>query len=117
MKKLIICLLCIAFSCSSSKNISENSNRITRIDNAQFYGGDGSSFEKAIIIKAKTSSEGIAAEYNYLEKKYGRKNVDWQMIQQSLSYHNKKPFDILKIKHNNKEFDVYFEISSFFGKY
>lgn len=117
MKKLIICLSFIVIGCSSSKNLTNNSNRVTRIDNAQFYGGDGSSFEKAIIIKAKTSSEGIAAEYNYLEKKYGRKYVDWQMIQQSLSYHNKKPFDILKIKYKDKTFNVYFEISSFFGKY
>ena len=105
-------------SCGSKKNvISANTKNNISVKNVTFSGGDGSSYEKAIIVKAKNSSEGIGAEYKYLDQKYGRRGIDWQMIQQYLSYNNKKPFDILKIKYKGKVLNIYFEISSFFGKF
>lgn len=120
MKKIIYLLIITLFltSCGVKKNtISTNNINKISVKNATFSGGDGSSYEKAIIIEAKNSTNGIAAEYKYLNQKYGRRGVDWQMIQQSLSYNKKKPFDVLKIKYKEKEINIYFEISSFFGKY
>ncbi|MEE9407460.1 MAG: hypothetical protein V3V28_05240 [Polaribacter sp.] len=117
MKKIILCLLIIFSACGSNKNVVKKKYKITKIENVEFSGGDGFSFEKAIIIKTKNSSKGIGAEYKYLDQKYGRRGIDWKMIQQSLSYKNKKPFDVLKIKYKGKEINVYFEISSFSGKY
>jgi hypothetical protein len=120
MKKFIY-LLFIALllsSCGAKKNtIVTNNTNIVSVKNVTFSGGDGSSFDKAIIVTAKNSTDGIAAEYKYVAKKYGRRGVDWKMIQQSLSYNKKTPFDILKINYKEKEINIYFEISSFFGKF
>jgi uncharacterized protein YcfL len=90
---LIICFI-ILTSCSSTKNIG-NVKR------------DGSSFEKAIIAKS------ISAEYEYVLKVCS----DCQLLGQSLSYHKKKPFDILELKKpNGEKVSYYFDISKFFGK-
>ena len=120
MKKIIYLLFITLFlsSCGAKKNIvSANNTNTISVKNVTFSGGDGSSYEKAIIVKAKNSTDGIGAEYKYLDQKYGRRGVDWQMIQQSLSYKNNKPFDVLKIKYKGKVLNIYFEISSFFGKF
>ena len=120
MKKIIY-LLFITFllsSCGTKKSVvNNNTTNSINLKNVTFSGGNGSSYEKAVIIKAKNSRVGISAEYKYLEQKYGKRGIDWQFIQQALSYKNKKPFDVLTIKYKEKEFSVYFEISSFFGKY
>jgi hypothetical protein len=120
MKKLIYLLFItlLLSSCGTKKNVViANNKNIVSVKNVTFSGGDGSSFNKAIIIKAKNSTDGIAAEYKYVSKKYGRRGVDWKMIQQSLSYNKKKPYDILKINYKEKEINIYFDISSFFGKF
>ena len=89
----IICLIFMT-SCSSTKNIG-NTLR------------DGSSFEKAIIVKS------IAEEYEYVRKVC----VDCQLLGQSLVFEKKKPYDILKFKKSNGEnISYYFDISKFFGK-
>lgn len=120
MKKIIYLLFITLFlsSCGVKKNtVSTNNTNKISVENVTFSGGNGSSFEKAIIVKAKNSTDGIGAEYKYLDQKYGRRGVDWQLIQQSLSHKNNKPFDVLKIKYKGKVVNVYFEISSFFGKF
>jgi hypothetical protein len=75
---------------------------------------DGSSIEKAIVVTATNEREGIRAEYAWLDKKYpGNKRGG-----QSLSYHDKKPYDIIKvITADGKPVETYFDISNFFGKY
>lgn len=78
----------------------------------------GSSFEDAIIISgAKDSDEGVAAEYEYLSKTYGIPEFDWFFIHQRLIPGKDKYFDkfLLKDKQGN-EFEVYFNITEFFGK-
>ena len=119
MRKVVILfigLLAIA-SCSTPKN--KVADQITLSNNVIIRGGDGSSFEKAKIVIAKNSRDGIASEYEYLGRKYGEMQQDWILIKQSLHHNKDKPFDVLRIKliKENKEMDVYFEISSFFGKY
>lgn len=90
---VIICLLIIT-SCSSSKSI-ETTIR------------DGSSFEKAIIVKS------IAEEYEYVKKDC----LNCQFLSQSLAIVKKKPYDILELKKSNGEkVSYYFDISGFFGK-
>lgn len=90
---LAICLLIIT-SCSTTKNV-ENSPR------------DGSSFEKAIIVKS------VAEEYEYVRKVC----TDCQLLGQSLSYYNQKPFDIIRMKKSNgDDISYHFDISKFFGK-
>ncbi len=60
-----------------------------------FNGGKGLSKEKAIIILgAENEMEGVDAEYNWLEQKFG----EWEMFDQTLLDDRNRQFDILKIK-------------------
>ncbi|MEL7530951.1 MAG: hypothetical protein AAFN10_06575 [Bacteroidota bacterium] len=70
-------------------------------------GDIGSSFETAI------SAPSIAFEYQWLRDNYpGHK-----FLQQSLIFNEGKPFDVLKVKlEDGTVIEVYFDISSFFGK-
>ncbi|MCK4678504.1 MAG: hypothetical protein KAT48_10265 [Bacteroidales bacterium] len=93
---LISVLLLIA--CSSTKNLSDtNSNAI-----------DGSSFEKAIIVKS------VKAEYEWLADNY----PGYKMKMQALTKHKNKHYDILSIETaDGVEKDVYFDISRFYGRF
>jgi predicted Zn-dependent protease len=112
MRTILIILTISVFiiSCSSTKQqtTTDNENITTTIEN------DGSSFEKAIVIKKDNSKEGINAEYEYLRKNY----PEYKFMSQSLIFHNDKPYDVLTIiTSDGIEKDVYFDISNFFGKY
>ncbi|RIJ41503.1 hypothetical protein D1627_05550 [Pontibacter oryzae] len=68
----------------------------------------GSSFESAIKVAS------VAEEYQWLRTHY----PGGQMVEQSLLFHNKKPYDLLEIITEvgiNKK--VYFDISTFYGKH
>jgi len=94
LKLGLIIGLFIITSCSATKNI-EGTIR------------DGSSFEKAIIVKS------IAEEYEYV----GKVCADCQVLGQSLVFEKKKPYDILKLKKSDgEEVSYYFDISKFYGK-
>jgi hypothetical protein len=83
-----------------------------------FAGGPGDSMETAVIIKgAHNSRGGVEAEYYYLEKQFGRQNVDWKLDRQRLMGKEGKKFDLLMIilKDGAKK-NVYFDITEFFGK-
>jgi hypothetical protein len=75
---------------------------------------DGSSIERALILPQVHEQEGINAEYAELKRRYpGHKNGS-----QSLIYHDKKPYDAIKvITADGKEVTTYFDISNFFGKF
>ena len=79
-----------------------------------YEGGDGSSFEKAVVIAgAKNSMDGVPAESKWLEKKYR----NYVKLKQALMEHEGKYFDVITIKtKKGKEVVVYFDISGFFGK-
>jgi|VirMetMinimDraft_7_1064189.scaffolds.fasta_scaffold09596_3 hypothetical protein len=119
MKKnlMYLCFL-ILFAACAAPNKSLQSE-YTFSNNVIIKGGDGHSFEKSKVIIAQNSRDGIASEYEYLEKVYGKMQTDWILLSQSLQYNKKKPFDVLKIKllDTNKELRVFFDITSFFGKY
>ncbi|MBK8982599.1 MAG: hypothetical protein IPM38_09845 [Ignavibacteria bacterium] len=85
--------------------------------NELFAGGDGTSFENAVIIKAKTSSEGISNEYMFISMLYGNPDKDWELLKQSLADHQNKSYDVMKIKLKNGEVkEVFFDITNFYGK-
>jgi hypothetical protein len=75
---------------------------------------DGSSYDKAIVIKEDHESQGIHAEYAWIRNKYpGSKTRS-----QSLNFHDKKSYDIIHITTSDaKEVAVYFDISNFYGKF
>ncbi|MFN8258513.1 MAG: hypothetical protein U0W24_22685 [Bacteroidales bacterium] len=68
---------------------------------------DGSSFEKAIVVKS------ISEEYEWIGANY----PGYKFIQQSLVFDKKNPYDVLEIKTlDGATLKIYFDISSFFGK-
>jgi hypothetical protein len=83
-----------------------------------FEGGGGESADAAIIIKgARDIVVGLAAEYYYLEMKYGRQNVKWQLISQNLLHQHDRHFDWLKIRFaDGSQKEIFFDITEFFDK-
>ena len=78
-----------------------------------YAGGDGSSFEKAVVIKGATEGTGVDAEYRWLSKNY----PSYRMRRQSLKNNGGKAYDVLAITtKDGKELNVYFDITGFFGK-
>jgi hypothetical protein len=83
-----------------------------------FKGGPGDTPETAVLISgAPNSIAGIAAEYAYLRKKFGRENVDWNLYRQSVLEQDGKFYDRLELdlKDGSRK-TVFFDISEFFGK-
>jgi hypothetical protein len=83
-----------------------------------FKGGPGDTTETAVLISgALNSIDGTAAEYAYLRKKFGRENVDWNLVRQSVREQNGKFYDRLELElKDGSRKTVFFDISEFFGK-
>ena len=104
MKQPITMLLIVFLlaSCAGSKKTARaNDDR------------DGLSKENAIILKANTEQEGVAAEYKWVRQHY----PGYQLKSQSAELSGKIKYDILKIDTAKKEdLTLYFDITGFFGK-
>lgn len=76
--------------------------------------GEGSSYKQAVVIKASSESDGIKQEYKWIDAHY----PEYKIAGQSLAYDKGVPYDILHLEGSGgKKVDVYFNISSFFGKF
>ncbi len=82
-------------------------------------GGPGDTMATAIVIKgAKSSQDGIPAEYYFLEKKYDKMQVDWKLSRQSLMHQGGKHYDRMQIElKDGAKKDAYSAITDFFGKF
>jgi len=77
----------------------------------------GVSPDAPIVMIATNESTGVAKEYEVLFLLYGRQNVDWQSSQKLLKHKN-RDFDEMEITlKNGKTETVFFDITSFFGKF
>lgn len=79
----------------------------------RYAGGDGSSMEKAVVIKGGNEETGVHAEYDYLAKHF----PGYQRGGQSLfskGKHNYDELDFTTAKGEKKT--IYFEITAFLGK-
>ena len=80
---------------------------------ANYAGGDGSSFEQAVIIVGATFISGPGAAYNYIEKRYPGS----QQSKQSLKEQDGKKYDVLEFTTADGEHKtMYFDISAHFPK-
>jgi hypothetical protein len=80
-----------------------------------FGGGNGDSFETAVVIDAKNPLVGVEAEYAYIANQCGERHKDWKLESQGLQEHGGKPYDVLTIALSGgatKTF--YFDITNFF---
>lgn len=79
-----------------------------------YAGGDGSSLEKAILIKgAKGESDGVQTEYDWLAKYM----PGWQATNQTLITKNGRAYDVLDVTKSGAKKAVYFDITEYFGKF
>ena len=85
MKKAFITLTLMLglYSCSTSKNTTSS----TQNDR------DGSSYENAIIVKAKNENEGIRSEYLIISKLY----PNYKMKSQGTGMKDNKNYDTISI--------------------
>ena len=82
-----------------------------------FGGGNGDSFETAVIINADNPLEGVQAEYSYLSTQCGVPQRDWTIRSQSLREHGGKPHDVITIALAQGGVRTFhFDVSQFFGK-
>lgn len=79
-----------------------------------YAGGDGSSIDKAVVVKAANARAGVRAEYMWLAQNY----PGYQRSSQSLLMPAGKPHDLIEIQTSDGQAKrVYFDISAFFGKF
>lgn len=73
----------------------------------------GSSFQEAVIIQKFNETEGVSEEYRWIAIHH----PGYATVRQALTYHMKKPYDIITIRNDKgEEMQIYFDISNFFGK-
>ena len=80
-----------------------------------FGGGNGDSFETAVVVNAHNSLVGIEAEYAYIANQCGQPSKDWKLESQGLREHGGKPYDVLTIAlSGGATRTFYFDITNFF---
>lgn len=73
--------------------------------------------EAVIILGAKNEMEGVDAEYNWLEERFGKQNINWELNDQELINEGDKQFDVMRIKfRDGKIKEFWFDITNFYGK-
>lgn len=84
----------------------------------RFSDNSGGSIEDAIFIMNATGEmDGVGSEYYYLEKKFGKKGVDWDLKMQSTVGKDGHNYDKMDIQlASGEKTTVYFDISDFFGE-
>ena len=78
-----------------------------------YAGGDGSTLEKAVVIKGGNEETGVRAEYTYLDRHF----PGYKRGGQSVSSHDKRTYDTLDFTTaKGEKKTVFFDITDFFGK-
>jgi hypothetical protein len=74
---------------------------------------DGSSFAKAIVVKAPTDQAGVDAEHDYIAQHFGK----WRSIGVKSVEYDKHLFDIMRFTTmDGKQHILYFDITDYYGK-
>ena len=79
-------------------------------------GNDSTKHKVVIILGAKDETEGVDAEYNWLEERFGKQNISWELNDQELINEGDIQYDVLRIKFPSGELkEFWFDISDFYG--
>lgn len=107
--KSTVRLICLAFAMMVIPMIARAAPQ-----KISYTGGDGSSFEKAVVIHGANEMTGVDAEYDYIAQHY----PGYHRGKQSLNSHGKRRFDVLEFTTGDgKKMTIYFDITEFFGKF
>lgn len=110
---LLLSLLVIAAGCASEE---QTVIKKTPKDIISFSGGNGESYDSAIVIYGvEKPSEGIEAEYRYLSKLHGSKDKNWRVVGQTMYREEKSIFDVIEIAliPSSEKRIYYFDVTRF----
>ncbi|MDD5185405.1 MAG: hypothetical protein PHS84_09120 [Paludibacter sp.] len=126
-KQTLFTLLAFVFLLTSCATMQNKSTSMTNyysqapdLSKVTYEGGDGKTLETSVIIKnAGNERNGIAAEYDYIAKKHGKKFTNWKPAGQMSQSKNGKAFDIINIitLPENETITYNFDITDFYGKF
>ena len=79
-----------------------------------YRGGDGSSQEKAVVIKGMANEQaGVAAEYRWIQERF----PGYSRKRQSLQTSGGKAYDVIEFRSSDGQIHtVYFDVTDFIGK-
>ncbi len=102
-------------------NIEENQKTLADFEyngHVTFSNNAGMSQDDAIVImNAINDSEGVDAEYYYLEQRYKERYDDWDLISQALLDQGETKYDRMDLMlSSGSNVTIYFDITDFFGK-
>jgi hypothetical protein len=115
---LLLSALLLAVGCDSGhKETSTPAGETKPVSHsaqeASFSGGDGSSIENAVIIKAPNNFIGVRAEYNWIRKNH----PNWQLDQQSVLKGSGKVYDKMYFRTPDGQRTILFiNVTDFYGK-
>jgi len=83
--------------------------------NVKFQGGDGFAQGTAVVVKGATMFSGPMGEQTYIGGKFGKHNVDWTLISQSVrNDEGRRSFDVFELKlKDGRHVSFYFDITSY----
>ena len=78
-----------------------------------YKGGNGTTKQDAIVVLVTNETEGVDAEYDYLDNKYG----EYELVSQEFIGEADRQYDLLKIKLvDGTKKEVWFDITEFYGR-
>lgn len=81
-------------------------------------GGDGSSRDRAVVINATSSITGIRAEYEWIEARYGKQDIEWTVKTRFHGGNADKAFETFVIQlRDGSERTIHFDISLFYKRF
>ena len=118
----IVCLGVVFYGCLSRQTVKVNDSDSSKKGQITFLGGTGDSYETAIIIKGtqynKKPENAVAAEYDYINGLYGKKDKEWVVEEQTSGQEKDKVYDMVRVKilSTGKMHFFYFDITYFSKK-
>ena len=92
---------------------------LTGITGAQHSEATGRSEDDAVCINATSTMVGIAAEYAWIERRFGKRDVDWKVVMRGHgTREDGKSIENFVIEtKNGEEHTIFFDISAFYGRF
>ncbi len=113
---LLLCAVLVLSGCATDSNSPATSSAASAVKpaNTPAGSGEGSSFERAVVIQATNEGDGVKAEYTWI-----RANISGgRPAGQSLQPHGNKVYDVVRVQlPDGSTRTVYFDITNFFGKF
>lgn len=71
-----------------------------------------------VITGAQTHYDTVAAEYEYLDRIFGKRDEDYRVLKQGLLKADQKHYDVVKIRlSNNDQKTFFFDITESYDKF